>query len=417
MKTSAPTRPVASTASPRLRDVPLKSAETTPATAGDASEILSAVRDLAPAIRARRQEIEQARCIPSDLAKELRRTRVFSLGVPRAIGGREAAPRDLLHAIETIAEADGSTGWCAMVGIANNVTAGYMNEAGAREVFGDTNAPSVGIAAAAGTAVRVDGGVRVSGRWSFASGIGDAEWLWAGCVVTENGQPRMTPHGPEMIHVCMPVAEVTIHDTWRVSGLCGTGSNDFTAKDVFVPDRRIFALLDPAGHRREPLYRMPPLTLFVFQVVAVSLGVARSALDEITELAATKTPTLYAQPLADRPMAQIEIARAEASLGGARAFLHAIVEEMWQAISAGGNASNRQLALARIATTQAVEAAAAVTRTANTLAGGNSIYSSSSLQRHARDTEAILHHFTVSPHVWEEAGRVLLGRQPNVPAF
>ena len=82
----------------------------------------------------------------------------------------------------------------------------------------------------------------------------------------------------------------------------------------------------------------------------------------------------------------------------------------------GPSPSARQLALGRIAATQAVETAASVTRTANTLGGGSSIYSTSSLQRHARDAEAITHHFTVTPHTWEEAGRVLLGRKPNVPS-
>jgi alkylation response protein AidB-like acyl-CoA dehydrogenase len=175
------------------------------------------------------------------------------------------------------------------------------------------------------------------------------------------------------VHACLPVSEVVIHDTWHVSGLCGTGSNHFSAADIFVPEQRIFALLDPSGHRAEPLYQMPPLTLFVFQVVCVSLGIARSALDDLTELAQTKVPSLYTEVLAEKAVAQVELARAEAALGSARS--------------------------------------------ANTLAGGSSLYSTSSLQRHARDAEAVTHHFTVAPHTWEEAGRVLLGREPNAPVF
>jgi alkylation response protein AidB-like acyl-CoA dehydrogenase len=227
----------------------------------------------------------------------------------------------------------------------------------------------------------------------------------------------MKPHGPEIIHVCMPTRDVDIHDTWHVSGLCGTGSNDFSAADVFVPEHRIFALLDPTGHRTEPLYHMPPFSLFVFQLVCVSLGIARAALDELTELAQTKVPSLYTAVLADRPVAQVELARAEAVLGGARAFLYDTAEDMWQTVSAGRPVSERQLALARIASNHAAETGASVARTANTLAGGSSIYTKSSLQRHARDAEAITHHFTVAPHTWEEAGRVLLGRTLNVPAF
>lgn len=379
--------------------------------------IVEKLRDLLPAVRLRRAEIEQARYLPRDLVEALRQTRIFSLGVPQAIGGEEAAPVDLLRAIEVIATADGSTGWCAMIGTGNNVAAGYMSESGAREVFADPTIPTAGIAAPAGRAVRVPGGVRVRGRWPFASGIAHCNWVWAGCLVMEDDHPRMTAGGPEIVHACMRVSDVEIHDTWHVSGLRGTGSNDFSAADVFVPDHRIFALLNPAGHRAEPLYRMPPFALFVFQLVAVSLGIARSALDDLTDLAQTKVPSMYTAVLADRPAAQIELARTEASLGGARAFLYETVEDMWSSVLAGDAPTGRQIALGRIAATQAAETAAAITRIASTLAGGTSIYTTSSLQRHARDADAAAHHFTVAPHTWEEAGRVLFGRTPIVPVF
>jgi alkylation response protein AidB-like acyl-CoA dehydrogenase len=383
----------------------------------DTNGISKRIENLLPAIRARRQEIEQARRMPRDLVEELRKTGMFSLSVPRAFGGTEAAPVDIMRAIETVATADGSAGWCAMIANGSNIAAGYMSELGAREVFADPNAPAAGIAAAAGKAVRVDGGVRVNGRWPFASGITHCEWVWAGCLVMEDGQPRMTPSGPEIVHLCMPVSEVMVHDTWHVSGLCGSGSNDFSATDLFVPEQRIFDLLDPSAHRAEPLYQMPPLGLFVYEAVCVSLGIARSALDELAELAQTKVPSLYTDVLADKAVTQVEVARAEAVLGAARCLLYETVEAIWQSVSAGRAPTKRQLALGRIAATHAAETAAAVTRTANTLGGGSSIYSASSLQRHARDAEAITHHFTVSPHTWEEAGRVLLGREPIVPVF
>ena len=375
------------------------------------------ISHLLPVIRSRREEIEQARRMPRDLVDDLRRAGIFRLTVPRVLGGDEAAPADVMRAIETVATADGSAGWCVMIGISGNSVAGYMNESGAREVFADPSAPTAGLAAPAGAAVRADGGVRVSGRWPFASGITHCGWVWAGCLVMDGGQPRMTPHGPEIIHVCMPVSQVEIHDTWYVSGLCGTGSHDFSAADVFVPDRRIFALLDPAGHRPEPLFQMPPLSLFVSQLASVSLGIARAALDELTELAQTKAPSLYTAVLADKAVPQVELARAEGALGAARAFLYETVDDMWQAVSAGRQPSMRQLALVRIACNQVVETAASVAKAANTLAGGSSIYTRSPLQRHARDAEAVTHHFTVAPHAWEEAGRVLLGRPPSVAVF
>jgi alkylation response protein AidB-like acyl-CoA dehydrogenase len=383
----------------------------------DTAPLFDGIAELLPEVRARRQEIEAARRIPADLAEALRRTGLFSLTIPRAIGGAESDPATIMRTIETLAAADGSTGWCAMVGLGNNIAAGYMPEAGAREVFADPALPTAGIAAPAGAAVRVDGGVRVSGRWPFASGIANCAWVWAGCLVIENGQPRITEQGPEIIHVCMPADAVTVHDTWHVSGLCGTGSQDFSAADVFVPDTRVFLLLDPAGHRSEPLFQMPPLGLFVYQLACVALGIARAALDELTELAQSKPPSLYMQPMAERAATQLDLARSEAALSAARAFLYAVVDDIWRTVVAGAAPTPRRLALARAGCTQAVETAAAVTRTANTLGGGSSIYLASALQRHARDAEAITHHFTVAPHTWEQAGRVLLGREPGVPAF
>jgi len=383
----------------------------------DDNGIVTKLQRLLPDIRARRFDIEQARRLPRELVADLRHTGVFRLSVPRALGGQEASPVDIMRAIETVATADGSTGWCVMVGTGNNVAAGYMGEAGAREVFADPNVPTVGVAAPTGAAVRADGGVRVSGRWAFASGITHVDWVWAGCVMTEKGQPRMTSAGPEVVHVCMPMTQIVVHDTWHVSGLSGTASHDFSATEVFVPERRIFALLDPAHHRPEPLYQMPPLLLFVFQLVSVSLGIARGALDDLSEVAPTKVPTFYTDVLADKAMAQVEIARAEAALGGARAFLYAIVEEIWQTVCAGCPPTPRQLALGRAASTQAAETAAAVTRTASTLGGGSAIFVKAPLQRHARDADAITHHFTVAPHTWEEAGRMLLGRPPIAPVF
>jgi alkylation response protein AidB-like acyl-CoA dehydrogenase len=373
--------------------------------------------EIIPTIRARRAEIEDARRLPGEIAEALHATGIYALGVPGDLGGGEAEPTTLMRTIERLAAADGSTGWCAMVGIGNNVAAGYMAPEGAAEVFADPARPTAGIAAPAGRAIRVDGGLRVNGRWPFASGISGAAWAWAGCLVHEGGRPRMTADGPEIVHVALPAAELTVHDTWHVSGLAGTGSFDFSAEDAFVPDRRVFALLDPARHRPEPLYQMPALGLFVFQLACVSLGIGRAALDEVVALADTRTPTLYLDSLADRAAAQIEVARAEAALGAARAFLYETAEAIWATVASGDPPSLRQIALGRAACTQAVETGAAVAATASRLGGGSAIFRDSPLQRHARDAEAATHHFSVAPFIWEQAGRVLMGRDPGVPVF
>lgn len=383
----------------------------------DIPALIQRLEALLPAIRARASEIEQARRMPRDLVDVLRETGIFGLEIPRAIGGQEAAPLDVLRTIETIARADGSTGWCAMIGIANNGISGFMTERGAREVFGDASAPAAGVFAPTGAAIRVDGGVRVTGRWAFASGVTHSNWLWGGCMVMENGAPKMTPMGPEIVYITVPITSVEVHDTWHVSGLCGTGSHDLSARDVFVPEARIFHMADPSTYRPEPLYHLPPLGWFVAHCAAVGLGIARGALDELIELAQTRVPTFSMAVLADRPAAQLELARAEADLAAARAFLHDAVEAQWRAVSAGSEPTPREVALGRLASCHAANTAAEVTRKAATLAGGSAIFTTSPFQRHVRDAEAVAHHFTVAATVWEDAGRVLMGRAPQAPMF
>jgi alkylation response protein AidB-like acyl-CoA dehydrogenase len=374
------------------------------------------IHALLPRIRERREEIERARQLPRDLVAELSATGVFRLGMPRALGGDEADAVDLLRAIETVSQADGSTGWCTMLGVGSSITGGYMREDGAREVFATPDVPKALVAEPAGAAVREGGGVRVSGRWRFASGVLHSDWIVVGAIVMEDGQPRMTPHGPEIVHAYIPINEVQIHDTWHVSGLCGTGSNDVSCADVFVPEQRVFSLFFPDA-RPEPLYQMPVLTQVAPAIAVVALGIARAALDEVTGLAASKMPTMSQQPLAQRPAAQVEIARAEAALGAARAFLYDSADDVWQTVVAGDEPTMRQRSLCRAASNHATEVSAAVARTASTLAGSTSVYNSSALQRHARDADVITHHFTQSPHVWEDAGRTLLGLEPLAPLF
>ncbi len=380
-------------------------------------DVVREIEKVLPSIRAKRDEIETARRMPADVIDAIIQTGVFALGVPRAIGGNEATLAELLRAIELVATADGSAGWVTMIGVTGNCTAGMMNESGAKEIFLDPTRPTAGIAAPIGKATPNDKGFRVSGRWPFASGITHCDWLFAGALVMDGEQPRMTPHGPAIVHAYMPVKDVEIHDTWHVSGLRGTGSNDFSASAVEVPEHYVFSLFDNSGHRPEPLYQMSPVGFFSPQVAAVGLGIARAAIDELIELAQTKAPAMSQAVLADKPVAQIEIARAEASLQAARSFLYDAVDDVWQTLARGDSFTMRQEALVRAAALHAVETATRVTGTINTLGGSSSLYSSSSLQRHMRDAEAVTHHFTVAPHVWEDAGRVLLGRSPTMPIF
>jgi len=372
---------------------------------------------LIPSIRERRAEIDRTRRIPPDLLAAIRETKVFALEVPSALDGFEAEPAEILQAIETASRGDGSVGWCVGLGVISNGAAGYMKDSGARKVFTDPSAPTAGIFAPSGAAVRVDGGVRVNGKWQFASGIEHSAWVWGGCLVMVDGKPNMTPHGPEIVYAWMPKSLVEVHDTWFVSGLRGTGSNDVSAQDVFVPDDHLFTIGGPGVEATPPLNRMPPVGWFVSHIAAVGLGIARAALDEFHELAQSKVPTFSASVLAEKPVAQVEVARAEAALGGARAFFYQSVADVWRAVGSGAAPSIRETALLRVAALNVAEVGASITRTLSTISGGTAVFASSALQRHALDADALAHHFSVSPHVWEDAGRVFMGRAPLAPMF
>ena len=346
-----------------------------------ADAVITRLGGLLPEIRQRRAEIEQARRLPPDVAEKLLATGLYRLSVPTDLGGCQASPLDLMRAIETVAAADGSAGWCAMVGIGNNAVAGYMADAGAREVFADPAMPTAGIAAPAGGAVRADGGLRVSGRWPFASGITHCDWVWAGALVMEHGRAAHYPAGTgdrPPLHSCRRASQ--IHDTWHVSGLCGTGSQDFSAEDVFVPESprvRPARSRPVTGRSRSIRCRRSGSSCTSSPASASASPAPRST--SCRRPALSKMPTLYHG--ADGTVGPPRRSRSPAPRPRSAQLvpgLYAAVADVWETIPAGRRPSARQLALGRAASTHAVETAAAIARTANTLGGGSSIYSASS---------------------------------------
>src|SRR5262249_52845193 len=149
-------------------------------------------------------------------------------------------------------------------------------------------------------------GLKVSGRWSFGSGCLHADRLIAGCVLFENGKPRMAPSGrPEFWAVWLPKDKVQIHDTWYTTGLAGSGSNDYSAQDIVVPRAHSFRVLRP-GARAETLYRYHGF--FFANLPAVALGCARRMIDDFRELAQRKITPPAVTPLKNEYRAQVALA-------------------------------------------------------------------------------------------------------------
>jgi alkylation response protein AidB-like acyl-CoA dehydrogenase len=349
---------------------------------------------------------ERERALPQTLIDELRATGLMRAGAPAELGALEASPATALGAAERIARGDASAGWCVSIALTSSLLAAYLPEPGASEIFGDSRAIAAGVWAPRGRASVVEGGVRVSGRWSFCSGISHSQWLFAGCVLDE-AQPGT--EGQVLRVAALPTAELEILDTWHTSGLRGTGSHDALAKDLFVPDHRILSLLDSAPRIDAPLYRFPVFGFFALSIAAAALGNARGAIEDLSELAVGKMAQGSSRVLAERPATQAAVGEAEAALRAARALYYGAIEEAWEAAQREAPVSEELRLGLRLAATHVVRTSADVARAMYDLGGGTAIYQDSPLQRRFRDAHAATAHFQVNPATWELAGRLLLG--------
>jgi alkylation response protein AidB-like acyl-CoA dehydrogenase len=326
--------------------------------------------------------IEAERRLPREVVDALVAAGVFKLLVPRAYGGADAPVRDAIEVIEAIAWVDGSAGWCAMIGMLSGTMAHFLDDATAREVFGAPDAITCGVFAPMGTAVPEGDGYRVSGRWSFASGCEHSGWRMAGAIV---------PGSPRALHCLLHADQTRIVDTWDACGLRGTGSHDFLVDAALVPAARTFSL----ATTRDRAFFGP----LAAGIAAVSLGIARAAIDSFVATARTKPLPGGKKPIASRELVQVEVASAEARLGAARAYL---VEQ------AGNGVAVAERARLRLAATHAVEAAVDVCSAMFRAAGGSAVYTRSPLQRQLRDAQVVAQHIMVGSLVTTTIGRVLL---------
>jgi alkylation response protein AidB-like acyl-CoA dehydrogenase len=377
-----------------------------PSSAPTSAELTALIDRAATLARDLAVRTERERALPPALVEELRATGLMRAGAPAALGALEASPGTALAAAERIARGDASAGWCVSIALTSSLLSAYLPERGAREVFGDASAVAAGVWAPRGRAAIVAGGLRVSGRWSFCSGISHSDWLFAGCVLDDGPAGG---EGPTLRVVALPKEELEILDTWHTSGLRGTGSHDAVAGDLFVPDHHVLSLLDARPRIDAPLYRFPIFGFFALSIAAAALGNARGAIDELSELAVGKSAQGSSRVLAERPATQAAVGEAEASLRSARALYYEAIEEAWAAAQHGDPVDERLRLGLRLAATHAVRISAEVARSMYDLGGGTAIYEDSPLQRRFRDAHAATAHFQVNPATWELAGRLLLG--------
>ena len=402
---------------------------------------MSLLRDeLLAGIRSHREQFESAgdraeelRTLPHDAVATLRELGLFWLKTPAELGGTPLVPVEFSEVIEELAYIDTSTAWAAMIGAGcNGLAGGWLPEAGARRIFGDrTDAATAagrrrlpviaGQLAPRGTGTPAAGGYLVHGRWGFSSGIVHADWLIgafkAASASAAGGGGGGGGGGADdeagsagvgrMVVFAIPKAEAEVIDNWHVAGLQGTGSLDFSVDGIFVPAELTYELGSPAV-RGGDLFRLGMPAFVSNEVPPLAIGLARRAIDDITELA-THTARFPGGPtVSERAVFHHALGRAEVRVRAARAVHREAMAAAFASAVADGAPSEEQQLAVTTASVHAVETCADVVSDLFKFGGGRALVLSNPMQRHLRNVLAARQHVALSEENYEAAGRYLL---------
>jgi len=365
---------------------------------------LDFVRGLAPEISKHSDSIEQARRVPSDIIEQLRQAGVFSMTLLEAHGGSERDIRQTMSVIEALSHADAAVGWCAMIYLTTATATYSLPSDWVGTVLGAASPCAIiaGSAQPNGRARRVAGGLEVSGRWSWGSGVHHCDYICGGALI--EGEPT---HSKPHILFFEP-KQLTLYDNWNPSGLKGTGSVDFSADRAFVPEGRWTVLGGSPRHSARLLARLPYFGMFATCVACVPLGIARRAIDDFCELAMKRTPTGGKRALFESSVVQLDVGRAEALVASARHHLFGAIGQVWDKLGAGLKADIDDLRALRLAASQTAISCAEAVDIVYHAAGGAAPLPEYPLQRHFRDLHTATQHAMVGRQMLQRSAAARL---------
>jgi alkylation response protein AidB-like acyl-CoA dehydrogenase len=356
---------------------------------------------------------EQHRRLARPVVEAFAASGLGRLLAPTALGGMAAHPGRLIEVVETVATADPSAGWCVGIGIGANYMAGFLPEAGARELFVDLDRPGSGTFAPVGRGVSTPAGYRVSGRWAFGSGCQHTAVHACGMfTMGPDGNLESDAEGVPIPRLALVVGDMLrIDETWDTVGLRGTGSHDVELADTMVPREHTLRSTDQPWPD-DVLYRMPLFTVLGPALGAVPLGVGRAALDvvEARIQAAHASPRPGAKAaFGDDALSQAELGRAEIRLRAARSFLLDTADAGYRTGAAGDPVPRSHTALVGLACQEAMAASIHAVDVACRIGGSSSVRADSPLERLQRDINTMRQHAMFSPALAAPLGRQLAG--------
>lgn len=383
----------------------------------DAAAPAARAAALAPLIADAAPRIEQDRRLPDHLRAALHDAGLFRLLLPARYGGGEVAPLAFARAIEALAAQDGSTAWCVCQANGCAMASAYVDPAVAMTVWGDDPAGVLAWGPGKGRAIPDGDAMAITGQWAFASGGRHATWIGGHSDICDaDGNPQRRADGGIVNHTAlMPAGAVAMTDIWDTLGLRGTASDAFAVNGLRVPREFLVSRDDPATRRVETgLYQLPAMSLYASGFAATALGLAGAMLDAFIAIAGDKTPRLARTTLRDDGVVQFEVAQQRARLGAARAFLHAELAAVWDAIQASGHATVEQRMRIRLAGTHAIHEAKTVADGVYDAAGATAIFHDSPFERRFRDLHTVTQQLQGRRAHYRSVGAWMLGNPPDM---
>ena len=377
-------------------------------------DVMARARGMRDLVRGEAAESERLRTMSAPIVEEMWASGLMSALNPVVAGGIEPSFAEMIEAWIEMAWQDGSFGWIGIANLPSSfAAASYLPDEGFAEVFtaNDNHVTMGGQFAPNGQGVVVDGGYRLSGAWSFGSGTGHAQYVAAGFLPMEDGEMRWISDGiPELMIALLPRAEVTFTDGWNVQGLKGTGSYDYNVADVFVPECRTFRLFTTDPLRgTSPAGRMGMMPVTAAGHAAWALGVAKSMLDDVQDLAAAKYRMSDMASLASRPTFQKDLAHHVAAWRAARLLVLDSFTTAESAVAAGDELTPTLRVDMRVAAVYATDVARECAQWAHLAAGTTSIREGTRLERSFRDIYTGTQHAFISEKVAIDSAQVWLG--------
>jgi len=386
------------------------------------SQVVGLARGMRDLVAAKAAESEQLRTLSPAIVEEMWASGLMSSLNPAEAGGVEPSFAEMIETWIEMATQDGSFGWIGIANLPSSfAAAAYLPDEGFAEVFTahDNQVTMGGQFFPNGQGAAVPGGYRITGSWSFGSGTGHSEYVCAGFFPMDNGEMRWASEGfPEMTVAVIPRDEITFKDGWHVQGLKGTGSYDYSVEDVFVPEHRTFALFAQEPRRgSSPAGRMGMMPVTAAGHAAWALGVSKSMLDDVQELAATKYRMSDMASLASRPTFQKGLAHHVAAWRAARLLVLDAFTTAEASVAAGGELTPGLRADMRVAAVYATDVARSCAEWAHLVAGTSSVREGTRLERAFRDIYTGTQHAFISEKVAIDVAQIWLGIIEDQPGL